>query len=531
MWLTCPSELFSSFEIFPQAGDSASETANKLSRLLILLCAIAWYKYPEKFKDILVYGSIAVLTIYAIMVDTERLSQSKKEKFSPLTLKMSSPPSSVSQAPAVVSQVPPSVPASANQAANVPPSVPVIQEFIPAGATPVYVSHSTVKPSRENFSTLSLAQDIPVERPESSTPLTAILGAQMSSQPSQPSVNRLQLPLSVPSVNPMMRQDMLQVAPRQPQRNFTPSLGVNAKVYQAVQLPPRIMDSDFSDIQTNQPTDFNPLQDMGQLDERRVYTAPRPKSGLLLERTEDEAPLIPARAVATGNNRFYLQDVQPNVYSFSYDPTPINNNIGITYTPQIPPRTTRVMQTEDGRRYPLYTRTGVVPDQPEYIRADPQLVRDSVPRERLEEMPQRGDWSERQSQYEAAPSGVQSQVYDPRFTGYGDEYRGYQDIQLGNVRYYYTDVDAYRAPNFVIRNKVDHVDFQQPMGDIYSMYPREAALEDVREVVNNDWMAKSTEFREDLMERQMRKSNARQWQLRFAPRSKGANLSTFTSGY
>jgi hypothetical protein len=44
-------------------------------------------------------------------------------------------------------------------------------------------------------------------------------------------------------------------------------------------------------------------------------------------------------------------------------------------------------------------------------------------------------------------------------------------------------------------------------------------------------MAKSTEFRDDLMERQMRKSNARQWQLRFAPRSRGSNLSTFTSGY
>jgi hypothetical protein len=168
---------------------------------------------------------------------------------------------------------------------------------------------------------------------------------------------------------------------------------------------------------------------------------------------------------------------------------------------------------------------------PEYTRIDPQLVRDNVPPQRLQEMPQRGDWSAKPSQYEAGSSVVQDQIYDPRFTGYGDAYRGYQDIQLGNVRYYYTDVDAYRSPNFVIRNKVDHVDLQQPMGDIYSTYPREAALEDVRDVVNNDWMARSTEFREDLMERQMRKSNARQWQLRFAPRSKGANLSTFTSGY
>jgi hypothetical protein len=329
----------------------------------------------------------------------------------------------------------------------------------------------------------------------------------------------------------MMRQDMLQIAPRPPQQNFTPQMGVNAKMYQAISLPPRLMDSDFSDIQTNQPSDFNPLQDMGQMDERRLYGRPKRNTSLLLERTEDEEPTIPARAVSSGNNRFYLQDVQPNVYSFSYDPTPINSNIGITYTPQIPPRTTRVMVAEDGSRYPLYTRVAQTRDEPEYSRMDPQLVRDDVPDQRRQEMPARGAWSAKQSQYEAASSGIQSQVYDPRFTGYGDEYRGYEDVQLGNVKYYYTDVDAYRSPNFIIRNKVDHVDFQQPMGDVYSSYPREASLEDVKEVVNNDWMARSTEFREDLMERQMRKSNARQWQLRFAPRSKGANLSSFTSGY
>jgi hypothetical protein len=492
MWLTRPSELFSSLDLFPCDTDGASETANKLSRLLLLLCLVVWYRYPQYLKDVILYGLLIVLTIYAIMVEEER-SLSKKEKFSPISYKMDANP-------------------------------------------------STSRDSQEQ-TLLSLVKEIPVERPASSTPLTSLLGANIM-QPSQPSTARLQLPLSVPSVNPLIQQDRLQVAPRPPQRNFTPNMGVNAKVYQAVQLPPRLMDSDFSDIESNQPTDFNPLQDMGQTDERRLYPARKKNNALLLERTEDEAPLapyseepcIPARQLATGNNRFYLQDVQPNVYSFSYDPTPINNNIGITYTPQIPPRTTRVMCTPDGNKYPVYTRidnSGVLMDRsnPEYTRIDPQLVRDDVPPQRREELPSRGPWSAKPSQYEAAASTVQSEIYDPRFTGYGDSYRGYQDIQLGNVRYYYTDVDAYRSPNFVIRNKVDHVDLHQPMGDIYSTYPREAALEDVRDIVNNDWMAKSTEFREDLMERQMRKSNARQWQLRFAPRSKGSNLATFTSGY
>ena len=472
MWLTNPSELFSSWEILPTDNDGASVTANKLTRLLLLVGLMVWYKTPEKLKDVVVYGLLGILTIYAIMADRER-ALSKKEKFSPITYKMNS------------------------------------------------------------YSDTVLS--IPVERPMSSTPITALQSARLL-QPDQPSAAALQLPLSVPSVNPMMRQDMLQVAPRPPQQNFSPNLGINAKVYQAVRLPPRLMDSDFSDIQTNQPVDFNPLQDMGQGDERQRYE-PKRQNSMLLERTEDDLPpRIPSQQLATGNNRFYLQDVQPNVYSFSYDPTPINSNIGITYTPQIPPRTTRVMCTPDGQTYPLYTRidnAGVLADRPnpEYSRIDPQLVRDNVSPQRREEMPTRGEWSAKTSQYEAGSSGIQDQLYDPRLTGYGDAYRGYQDIQLGNVKYYYTDVDAYRSPNFVIRNKVDHVDLQQPMGDIYSTYPREAALEDVRDIVNNDWMAKSTEFREDLMERQMRKSNARQWQLRYAPRSKGANLATFTSGY
>lgn len=492
MWLTRPSELFSSWEFIPCDTDGASETTNKLTRLLLLVGVVSWYRYPERFKDIVLYGLIAILTIYAVMSDRER-ELSKKEKFSPITYKMDS----VQQIP--VERPASSTPITALASSHLLQHTPVVQQLA--------VSQPPLPPQR--FLEL----------------------------PAQPSVSQLQLPLSVPSFNPMMLQDRIQVAPKPPQRNFTPNLGINPKMYQAVQLPPRLMDSDFSDIQTNQPTDFNPLQDLGQMDERKLYQAPKPqRNSLLLERTEDEAPCIPSQKLATGNNRFYLQDVQPNVYSFSYDPTPINSNIGITYTPQIPPRTTRMMCAPDGSQYPLYTRidnSGQVMGRvhPEYSRNDPQLIRDDVPQQRREELPSRGPWSDQTSSYEAASSGIQSQVYDPRQTGYGDDYRGYQDIQLGNVKYYYTDVDAYRQPNFVIRNKVDHVDMQQPMGDIYSSYPREAALEDVREIVNNDWMAKSTEFREDLMERQMRKSNARQWQLRFAPRSRGSNLSTFTSGY
>ena len=60
---------------------------------------------------------------------------------------------------------------------------------------------------------------------------------------------------------------------------------------------------------------------------------------------------------------------------------------------------------------------------------------------------------------------------------------------------------------------------------------RKAALEDIRDIVNDDWTAKSTEFREDMMERLMRPANARNWQLRYAPQSRGAHLKTFSTQY
>jgi hypothetical protein len=164
-----------------------------------------------------------------------------------------------------------------------------------------------------------------------------------------------------------------------------------------------------------------------------------------------------------------------------------------------------------------------------YSRIDPQLIRDDVPEQRKEELPRREKWSE-DLPHPARGNPIYD-IYDPRFTGYGDESRSYYDTDMGQIKYYYSDVDAYRRPNFIIRNKVDHVDFIDPMGKTWSEYPRTETLDDVTDQVNDDWLARSTEFREDIMEKLMRKNNAESWQTRFAPKSKGARLSTFTSGY
>ena len=284
---------------------------------------------------------------------------------------------------------------------------------------------------------------------------------------------------------------------------YTPYVGTNKKIQHKLFMVPRIMDSEFSNIETNSLADNNPVQTMDGMgmtdirinrDRRRV----KPNYETI---SSSELP------------RLFIQDVQPNLYSITNERTPINSNIGISSTPQIPERK-RYHIKEGDRSYPLYSRI------------DPQLIRDDVSKERKEELPKRNEWS--QKMYLEADG---NDPYDPRDTGYSDSNRSYYDTKLGQIKYYYTDTDAYRKPNFVIRNKIDHVDFIDPMSNVDSRYIRSEALDDVHDMVHDDWIEKSTEFREDIMERLMRKNNSMNWQLRFAPKSKGARLSTFTSSY
>ena len=221
------------------------------------------------------------------------------------------------------------------------------------------------------------------------------------------------------------------------------------------------------------------------------------------------------------NAKLFLQNIQPNIYSYAVDTTPINALAsGITYTPQVPPKfRDQVYNGDDNQRYPIYTRV------------DPQLIRDQGVPARLMEQPVRGDWSAQYSSWQSAPGTVNYEdIYDPRFTGYGDPYRSYTDVNLGNVQYYYSDVDSYRIPNFINRSKVDFIEYTDPMGKVMPEYQRTAGLSDVRPYVANQWMSDSNYFRESLMESQMRKANARAWQQRAAPLSKASNSKYLGNG-
>lgn len=240
-----------------------------------------------------------------------------------------------------------------------------------------------------------------------------------------------------------------------------------------------------------------------------------PPSDLLIPK--DTNSLYGPGMVTVNERTKYLENIEPNMYSYSDVSYPINNNLGISFTPEIPPVVLDQVATPYGT-YPLYHRI------------DPQLIRaEGLPPERRNELPYRNDWSAKYSGLQAAPGSVNYEdIYDPRFNGYGDGTRSYVDAG-GQVQYYYSDIDAYRNPNFGIRSKVDFIDFTDPMGRVIPEYQRSVGIEDVKQQVEQQWDADQTYFREGLMERLMRKRDSETWQLRARPMSKGQNTSTFTS--
>lgn len=210
----------------------------------------------------------------------------------------------------------------------------------------------------------------------------------------------------------------------------------------------------------------------------------------------------------------HASTVQPNMYSVDAQPDPINANLGISHA------------THQRDAY------WAEPRHPWFHRNDPQLVRDHWSGPRRSEMPTRDQQSMFMSGFEAQGSVPLDQIYDARDSSYGDPDRAYLDDQLGQIKYYYGNVDAYRAPNFIIRSKVDHADVMTPMGLVQPHYVRspyvqgQFAVYGTREQAHNKWMDDTTRHREELMERQMRKRNSEMWQLRNSPLQKTSNLRT-----
>lgn len=194
-----------------------------------------------------------------------------------------------------------------------------------------------------------------------------------------------------------------------------------------------------------------------------------------------------APELKTYNENLFTSIITPGMYTHTQVNEPINSNIGISFQQQFEPVTT--YRDDKGLQYVQHDPRMYVPEQP---------------------APSSGPCLTDAARYD--------NVYDPRFYGYGTSYRSYIHPVTGQPRFMYDDINSIRMPNYLTRNKLDHL----PYGDTYG--PIQDGSESgnvhnphIRTLAQDSWMRDSIQFREDLMERRMRKVNAEAWQRKQAP--------------
>ncbi len=189
-----------------------------------------------------------------------------------------------------------------------------------------------------------------------------------------------------------------------------------------------------------------------------------------------------SREMADYNKALYTQTIQPGVYSYNEVNEPIQSNMGISFDQQLEPLT--ISSSGDGGSV-LFTRQ------------DPRLISEIIDEPDLETV-------------------NAANVYDPRLTGYGSADRSYQNDLLGRVDYYYDDVNAARAPNYITRSKIDMMKgadtfgtMMTPTGTPYTEY--------IHALADNEFTKCALQFRTGMQESLMRKNNAISWQRRSRP--------------
>jgi hypothetical protein len=183
------------------------------------------------------------------------------------------------------------------------------------------------------------------------------------------------------------------------------------------------------------------------------------------------------------NKQIFTSTIIPGTYYKNDIIEPLNSNIGISFTQQIPPR--KVSYDKYGNKI----LTGM----------DPRLYTPEPNEQKVFDIPSNFD------------------VYDPRTNGYGTSNRCYTDKLTGQPRFYYDDVESIRRPNYIARSDIDFLDDADTYGPIKS-YDEEIDInEKARKEAETAYTDNTLEFRTEMMTRLMRKRNAELWQRRIAP--------------
>jgi hypothetical protein len=187
------------------------------------------------------------------------------------------------------------------------------------------------------------------------------------------------------------------------------------------------------------------------------------------------------------NKNIYTNYVDPNVFTNSQIIEPISSNIGISFDQQIPPTTVKqnkkgnvIFQSYDPRMYSI----SKFANTHQFDKPQPDI----------------------------------SNIYDPRFEGYGDNSRYYYDKMSSTNNFAYDDIDAYKRPNFIIRSKIDHLPASDSYGPMGSDDEIRSNNFNTNQVAIKSYLDNSLMHRNELQERLMRKRNSEMWQTRKYPK-------------
>ena len=191
------------------------------------------------------------------------------------------------------------------------------------------------------------------------------------------------------------------------------------------------------------------------------------------------------------NDNLLTQTIQPGIYTRSEINEPINSNIGISFTHQFPQISQQIDPISGDINYTEHE----------------SLI--------IEPIKSKQDFSER---------ATETDIYDPRFTGYGTSYRAYTDDLSGQTRFYYDDINAIRMPNYISRSHIDN----QPFADQYGPIPAgfengNPYTKNIHEMAESAFLDGALQHRTELSERLMRKVNSEHWQRRAAPINKNSS--------
>jgi len=203
------------------------------------------------------------------------------------------------------------------------------------------------------------------------------------------------------------------------------------------------------------------------------------------------APCV-CRNPLTRSDQILTQTIQPGVYEKSDYSEPINALIGISQQKQFD--NTRICSDACGVTYDAISRTHLAPIT---VRETDHLQTDIQTNLQTE-----------------------SDVYDPRFTGYGPTDRGYLEPVTGQPRFFYDDINAVTMPNFIARSNVDIYPWaaQYGSGMNGNLSDGGVAMGDgYKQLAENAFLDATIKFRTELQERLLRKRNAEMWQRRVAP--------------